>query len=64
VAEVASTFNEALLLDYMLKTIKDDDARLTLLGSYLDGLRGTLIDNAVRGVRAPHTRESRRRGRR
>ena len=43
VAEVASTFNEALLLDYMLKTIKDDDARLTLLGSYLDGLRGTLF---------------------
>ena len=43
VAEVASTFNEALLLDYMLKSIKDDDARLTLLGSYLDGLRGTLI---------------------
>jgi oligoendopeptidase F len=43
VAEVASTFNEALLLDYMLKTIKDDDARLTLLGTYLDGLRGTLI---------------------
>ena len=26
VAEVASTFNEALLLDYMLKTIKDDYA--------------------------------------
>jgi oligoendopeptidase F len=43
VAEVASTFNEALLLDYMMKTIKDDDVRLTLLGSYLDGLRGTLI---------------------
>ena len=43
VAEVASTFNEALLLDYMLKTLKDDDVRLTLLGSYLDGLRGTLI---------------------
>ncbi len=43
VAEVASTFNEALLLDYMLNTMKDDDARLTLLTSYLDGLRGTLI---------------------
>ncbi|HTY60073.1 MAG TPA: oligoendopeptidase F [Bacteroidota bacterium] len=43
VAEVASTFNEALLMDYMLKTIKDDDVRLTLLGSYLDGLRGTLF---------------------
>ena len=25
VAEVASTFNEALLIDYMLKTIKDDE---------------------------------------
>ena len=43
VAEVASTFNEALLMDYMLKTITDDDVRLTLLGSYLDGLRGTLF---------------------
>ncbi len=43
VAEVASTFNEALLMDYMLKTIKDDDVRLTLLGSYLDNLRGTLF---------------------
>src|SRR4029077_7332045 len=33
VAEVASTFNESLLIDYMLKNIKDDDTRLSLLGN-------------------------------
>jgi oligoendopeptidase F len=43
VAEVASTFNEALLMDYMLKAIKDDDTRLALLGSYLDNIKGTIF---------------------
>ena len=43
VAEVASTFNEALLIEYMLKTIKDDDVRLSLLMEYLDGLKGTVF---------------------
>ena len=43
VAEVASTFNEALLIDYMLKTIKDDDARLSLLGNYLENIKGTVF---------------------
>jgi oligoendopeptidase F len=43
VAEVASTFNEALLIDYMLNQIKDDDARLSLLGSYLEGIKGTVF---------------------
>ena len=43
VAEVASTFNEALLIDYMLKQIKDDDARLSLLGSYLENIKGTVF---------------------
>lgn len=43
VAEVASTFNEALLLDYLLKTVKDDRVRLSLLGNYLDGVRATLF---------------------
>jgi oligoendopeptidase F len=46
VAEVASTFNEALLMDYMLKTINDDDVRLSLLGNYLDGIRGTVFRQA------------------
>ena len=43
VAEVASTLNEALLLEYMLKTMTDDNVRLTLLGNYLDGIRGTVF---------------------
>jgi oligoendopeptidase F len=43
VAEVASTFNEALLIDYMLKQIKDDRVRLSLLGNYLEGIKGTVF---------------------
>ena len=43
VAEVASTFNEALLIDTMLKQIKDDGARLSLLGNYLEGIKGTVF---------------------
>ena len=43
VAEVASTFNEALLMNKVLKEIKDDDTRLSLLMSYLDGLKGTVF---------------------
>src|SRR5207247_1266894 len=43
VAEVASTFNEALLIDYMLRTIKDPDVRLSLLGSYLENAKGTVF---------------------
>lgn len=43
IAEVASTFNEALLIDHMLKTINDDNVRLSLLGSYLEGIKGTVF---------------------
>jgi oligoendopeptidase F len=43
VAEVASTFNEALLIDYMLKTIKDDNTKLSLLGNYLENIKGTVF---------------------
>jgi len=43
VAEVASTFNEVLLNDMMQKKIKDDDMRLSLLMSMLDGFKGTLF---------------------
>jgi oligoendopeptidase F len=43
VAEVASTFNEALLIDYMLKNIKDDAVKLSLLGNYLEGIKGTVF---------------------
>jgi oligoendopeptidase F len=43
VAEVASTFNEALLIDDMLSTIKDRDTRLSLLGNYLENIKGTVF---------------------
>jgi oligoendopeptidase F len=43
VAEVASTFNEALLMDYMLKQIKDDQTRMSLLGNYLESFKGTVF---------------------
>jgi oligoendopeptidase F len=43
VAEVASTFNEALLIDYTLKNIKDDQTRLSILGNYLEGIKGTVF---------------------
>jgi oligoendopeptidase F len=43
VAEVASTFNEALLLDHMLKQIKDETTRLSLLGNYLENAKSTVF---------------------
>ncbi|MRX52751.1 oligoendopeptidase F [Bacillus idriensis] len=43
VAEVASTCNEALLNDYLLKTIDDKKKQLYLLNHYLEGFRGTVF---------------------
>jgi oligoendopeptidase F len=43
VAEVASTFNEALLIDYMLKRITDTPTRISLLGSYLENIKATVF---------------------
>jgi oligoendopeptidase F len=42
-AEVASTFNEELLIEHMLKTITDRSARLSLLGNYLENIKGTVF---------------------
>jgi oligoendopeptidase F len=43
VAEVASTFNEALLLDHMLGQIKDAPTRMSLLGNYLESIKSTVF---------------------
>jgi oligoendopeptidase F len=43
IAEIASTLNEELLLDHMLKVAKSDDERLFYLGSALENLRGTFF---------------------
>lgn len=46
-AEIASTFNEALLLDYMLAHAKTDDEKLFYLGSALESLRTTYFRQAM-----------------
>jgi oligoendopeptidase F len=43
VAEVASTFNEALLIDHMLDEVTDPAIRLAMLGNYLEGIKGTVF---------------------
>ncbi len=43
VAEVASTVNEALLNDHYLRNIQNDEVRLSILGNYLEGAKGTLF---------------------
>ncbi|KRM54932.1 oligoendopeptidase F [Lacticaseibacillus sharpeae] len=43
VAEIASTSNEALLTDYLLKTQTDPKVRAYVLNYYLDGFKGTLF---------------------
>jgi len=48
VAEIASTFNEALLLQHMLKTETRKDVRLALLCNHLDNARATVFP--IRGA--------------
>jgi len=47
VAEVASTFNEALLMDYLLKTETDPAKRLVYVNQYIDNIHGTVIRQTV-----------------
>jgi oligoendopeptidase F len=46
-AEIASTTNEVLMLDHMLKIAKSDDERLLFLGSALENMRGTFFRQAM-----------------
>lgn len=43
VAEVASTTNEVLLMEYMLKNVKDNKERAYLLNHYMDSFKGTVF---------------------
>jgi len=47
VAEIASTFNESLLLDKMLQNAKGDDERLLYLGTALERLRSVFFRQAL-----------------
>jgi oligoendopeptidase F len=57
IAEIASTTNEAFLLDYALKTAKTDDERLLYLGSALEQLRGTFFRQSMFGEFEQKTHE-------
>lgn len=46
-AEVASTFNEALLMDHLLKKEKDPAKRLYLINQYIDNIRNTVITQVM-----------------
>jgi oligoendopeptidase F len=57
IAEIASTFNEELLLERVLKAARTDEERLLYLGSALEGLRATFFRQAMfaefeRGIHA------------
>ena len=43
VAEVASTFNEQLLTEYLLRNAADDNERAYLINNELDGIRATVV---------------------
>jgi oligoendopeptidase F len=47
VAEVPSTLNEALLLDYMLKRAKSREERIVLLQHAIDGIVGTFYNQVL-----------------
>lgn len=42
-AEVASTVNECMLMDYLLKTVTEPDKKFYLLNHYLEQFRGTVF---------------------
>lgn len=46
-AEIASTFNEALMLDYTVKNARSEDEKLYYLGFALENLRGTFFRQAM-----------------
>lgn len=46
-AEVASTANEILLMDYLIKSAKSDDERLYLLDQQINNIRGTVYTQVM-----------------
>ncbi|BFT65586.1 oligoendopeptidase F [Parvimonas parva] len=49
VAEVASTFNELTLLDYMLKNVKDKNEKIYILNYYINMFIGTVFRQTMFG---------------
>jgi len=49
VAEVASTFNENLLLDYLMKNTDDEKEKLVLLDQWINNFLGTVFTQVIFG---------------
>jgi oligoendopeptidase F len=47
IAEIASTFNEVLMIKEVLKTTTDDAVKLQLLEGFLDRMRGTIYSQTM-----------------
>jgi oligoendopeptidase F len=47
IAEIASTFNENMLMDYLLKNEKDDLFKLYIISEFLEQVRGTLYRQSL-----------------
>lgn len=47
VAEVASTFNENLLLDYLMKNAKNDDEKIEILNHHINSFKSTVFRQAM-----------------
>lgn len=47
VAEIASTFNEQLFLDYLIKTSTDDNFKIALIAQSIDGILGTFYRQSL-----------------
>jgi len=47
VAEVASTFNENLLLDYLMKNVEDEKEKLMLLDQWINNFLGTIFGQVM-----------------
>jgi oligoendopeptidase F len=46
-AEVASTTNEAILMDHLLRSTSDPEQRLALLNQFIDQIRGTVVTQVM-----------------
>lgn len=62
VAEIASTTNENILTDYLLKTQKDPAVQAYVLNHYLDGFKGTVFRQTQFAEFEHHIHESQQHG--
>ncbi|MGJ7043845.1 oligoendopeptidase F [Thermoanaerobacterium thermosulfurigenes] len=62
VAEVASTCNESILIDYLLKNARDKSEKLYLLNHYLEQFKGTIFRQVMFAEFEKYTHEEAEKG--